>query len=129
MKALTLLFAALLIAGCGSKPKAPAAAEPNAPGEPKDEVSFATDVHPIFSRSCLPCHSGTPDAKSSYALASYAEVMGKGKDSIPNVLAGNFDGSLLFQMIKTGKMPPAGPLAPDEVELVKKWVVQGAKDN
>ena len=129
MKVLSLLFAALLVAGCGSQPKAPAAAEPKAPTEPKDEVSFATDVHPILSRSCLPCHSGTPDAKSSYALASYAEVMAKGKDSLPNVVAGSLDGSLLYQVMKDGKMPPAGPLPPAEVELIKKWVAQGAKDN
>jgi uncharacterized membrane protein len=124
-----LLFAALLVAGCGSKPKAPAATEPKAQTEPAAEVSFAEVVHPIFSQNCLPCHSGTPDAKSPYALADYNGVMGAGSDSVPNVLAGDVAGSLLCVKVVTGKMPPTGRLPQDQIELVKKWIAQGAKNN
>jgi mono/diheme cytochrome c family protein len=129
MKSLALLFAALLTAGCGSQPKAPAATQPKPQTDPTAGVSFAEDVQPIFSQNCLPCHSGTPDAKSSYALASYKEAIGPGKDLLPNVVAGNADSSLLYQMVNVCKMPPAGPLGQDQVELVKKWIAEGAKDN
>jgi len=129
MKALALLFAALLVAGCGSQPAAPAAAETEARTPPEAEVSFAKEILPILAQSGVPCHSGQPDAKSAYGLTSYEGVMGAGKDTRPNVVPGNADSSLLYQMLKTGKMPPAGPLAPDKVELVRKWIAQGAKNN
>jgi hypothetical protein len=122
MKALALLFAVLLIAGCGSQPAAPKA-------ETTAEVSFAKDIQPMFNRSCMPCHSGGPDAQSKYVVTSYDGVMGTGKDSVPNVCTGNADSSLVCRLLKAGKMPPTGPLSPAQVELVNKWVAQGAKNN
>lgn len=128
MKALVLFFAALVIAGCGSQPTAPVA--PKAEETPVPvEVSFAKDVQPILTQSCMPCHSGGADAKSKYVLTGYEGVMGTGKDSVANVLAGKADGSLLHQMLQTGKMPPAGPLDPAKVATVQKWINEGAKNN
>jgi len=126
MKVLALLFAALLIAGCGNQPAAPA---PKAETAAPAEVSFAKDVQPILTQSCMPCHSGGADAKSKYVLTGYEGVMGTGKDSVANVFAGNADSSVLYQMLKICKMPPAGPLPTDKVDLVKKWIDQGAKNN
>ncbi len=122
MKALALLFAALLIAGCGNSQPARIQTS-NAP------VSFAKDIQPILTQSCMPCHAGSADSKSPYVLTSYDGVMGPGKDSIANVLPGNADSSLLCQMLKAGTMPKTGPLAPAKVELVTRWVAQGAKNN
>jgi len=127
MRPLALLFAALLIAACGSQPAAPETTRTEAP--PVAEASFSKEVLPIFSQSCMPCHSGGADAKSKYVLTGYEGVMGTGKDSVANVFAGKADSSTLYQMLQAGKMPPAGPLDPAKVELVKKWVVQGAKNN
>jgi hypothetical protein len=45
------------------------------------------------------------------------------------VIAGKPDSSLLYQKLKTGKMPPAGKLPADQFELVKKWIAQGAKND
>jgi hypothetical protein len=120
MKALALFFATLLIAGCGSQP-----AQTQADGP----VSFARDIQPMLNQNCMPCHAGSGDSKSPYVVTSYAGVMGNGKDSVPNVLPGNADSSLLCEMLKTGEMPKAGPLAPAKVELVIRWVTQGAKNN
>jgi hypothetical protein len=135
VKVLTLLFAALLFVGCGSKPAAPAAPKAETPVEnpaqpaSPDEVSFARDIQSVFAASCMPCHSGAPDAKSKYTLPGYNDVMGTGEDSVPNVLAGNADNSVLYKMLKSGRMPPNGPLSKETVELLKKWINQGAKDN
>jgi hypothetical protein len=127
MKALAALFAILLLAGCGGQPAAPAAPKAETPAT--SDVSFAKDIQPIFSQTCMPCHSGGTDAKSKYVLTGHEGVMGTGKDSVANVLPGSADSSLLYQILKTGKMPPAGPLAQAKVDLVGKWVTQGAKNN
>lgn len=119
MKYLTMLAAMLLLVGCGG-PKADSAVT---------NVSFAKDVQPIFTQNCMPCHSGGPDAKSPYDLTKYAGVMGNGKDSVPNVIAGKADSSLLYLMLKEGKMPPTGALEATKVDLVTKWVSAGAKNN
>lgn len=124
MKALALPFAALLIAGCGSQPAAPKA-ETAAPAE----VSFARDVQPILTHSCMPCHSGGADAKSKYVLTTYEGVMGTGKDSVANAFAGNPDSSVIYQLLQAGKMPPAGPLDQAKVAIVQKWINEGAKNN
>ena len=128
MKTPALFFAILLVAGCGSQPAAPVAPKAETPAAVVD-VSFAKEIQPIFAQSCMPCHSGGADARSKYVLTGFEGVMGTGKDSVVNVFAGNCDSSVLYQVLQTGRMPPAGPLDPAKVELVKKWVVQGAKNN
>jgi len=122
VKALSLLFVVLLIAGCGGGNTAQPQAKTPAQAPVTVEVSFSKDVQPIFAASCMPCHSGSGDAKSKYDLAKYEGIMA-------NVVACNPDSSKLCQMLATGKMPPAGPLPGDKVEFVKKWVSQGAKNN
>jgi mono/diheme cytochrome c family protein len=118
MKYLTMLTALLLLVGCGPRTNSAVA-----------NVSFAKNVQPVFTQNCMPCHSGGADAKSQYVLTSYEGVMGNGKDSVPNVVAGKADSSLLCVMLKEGKMPPPGALQTAQVDLVVKWVAAGAKNN
>jgi hypothetical protein len=115
-----MLAAALLVAGCGTPKSAPA---------PAVEVSFARDLQPTFAQNCMPCHSGTADAKSSYDLSGYPGALGTGKDAVANVLPAQPDASLLYTMLREGKMPPTGPLEARTVELVRRWIEAGAKDN
>jgi hypothetical protein len=124
MKALALFFAILLVVGCGSQPAAPKAETPAT-----SDVSFAKDVQPILAQTCMPCHSVGADAKSKYVLTGYEGVMGTGKDSVANVFAGNPDSSVLYELLQTGKMPPAGPLDPAKVATVQNWINEGAKNN
>ena len=125
MKALALLFAAMLIAGCGSQPAQTQAS--NAP------VSFAKDIQPILSQTCMPCHAGGKDAKGSYDLTCYAGVMSSGSDSIPNVIPGNADSSIIYLRL-TGTVPPQMPkgrpaLSATQLANIQKWINQGAKNN
>jgi hypothetical protein len=77
----------------------------------------------------VPCHAGGADARSAYNVTSYEGVMGTGKDSIPNVVPGVPDSSLLCQMLTQGKMPPAAPLDAAKVAAVTRWVARGAKND
>src|SRR5215210_294475 len=90
-------------------------------------VSFVRDVRPILAKHCLACHG--PDKKARKAkLRLDVEESAKGV-----YVAGDPDASDLVKRI-TGdgddRMPPpkAGKaLPPEQVELITRWVKQGAK--
>jgi hypothetical protein len=93
-------------------------------------MTFARDIQPLLSASCLPCHSGGPDAASrSYDLSRYEGVMGCGTDSIPNVIPGNPDSSKLHQSLEAGRMPPSGRLDAAKIGLVRSWIAAGARND
>jgi mono/diheme cytochrome c family protein len=138
--ALVLSFSAfgVLAGGTGQEAAAAAGAKP---------VDFAKDVKPIFAQSCVKCH-GAPDprdprkkAGGGLRLDDKAEAL-KGGKSGKAVVPGNAKESLLYKLLqgpaKAGDheidaMPkamrgkPFKPLAPAQVEVVKKWIDQGAK--
>ena len=90
-------------------------------------VSVERDVRPILARNCFGCHG--PDEKARKAkLRLDVEESAKGV-----IVAGEPDASDLVKRI-TGdgddRMPPpkAGkPLPPEQVDLITRWVQQGAK--
>ncbi|HTW92309.1 MAG TPA: c-type cytochrome domain-containing protein [bacterium] len=128
MKAIALLFAALLFVGCGSKPSAPKTATPAS-----GDVSFAKDIQPVLTQTCMPCHAGGPAAKGKYDVTGYAGVMGDGSGSAPDVIPGKADSSSLYLRL-TGAVPPLMPKgrpALDSAHLgtIRKWIDQGAKNN
>lgn len=97
-----------------------------------ENPSFAKDVKPIFDKKCASCHSKR--LKGGYSIASYEQVMTSG-DHAPNILAGDAANSTLIKMlrgIKTpagGLMPPGRPLPAAQIELIERWVNQGALNN
>ena len=130
MRALAVLFVALLLVGCGggTEPQAPAPA-PDTTKPAVAEISFAKDspVHP-HSQNCMPCHSGASDAKSKYVLTSYEGAMGTGKDTVANVLPGKPDSCQLGQMLASGKMPPAGKLDAAKFDLSRQVDCPGREE-
>ena len=134
MRTLASTFVAMLLVGCGST-QAPPAKDPAPAGtQPAvTDISYAKDIQPIFTQSCMPCHAGGKDAKAGYDLTSHAEVTGSGSNSIPNVIPGNADSSLLYRRLTGAVQPqmPKGrpPLNADQLTTIKKWIDQGAKNN
>ncbi len=99
-----------------------AAAEP--------EVSYRGDVWPILKRHCWSCHSGN-DPQGGLKMDSVADML-KGGDSGPLYVAGKPDDSRLLHVISGEKpsMPPKSPpLAALKVDLLRRWVASGAKDD
>ena len=123
MKALALLFAVLLIAGCGSRAAAPASGD----------VSFGKQVLPILTQTCMPCLAGGTTAKGSYDLTGYAGAMSNGEDTIPNVIPGNAESSTLYRRLNDTippQMPKGRPaLNAAQLAAIQKWINQGAKNN
>lgn len=91
-------------------------------------VSFQTDVLPIFQERCSECH-GTDEPEEGLVLTSYKDVMaGSIYGSV--VKAGAPDDSYLVEMISTGQMPKKGDdLTQAQVDLIIAWIKAGALDN
>ena len=98
-------------------------------------VSFKKQIVPIIKLNCLPCHTEDQMNPSMLYLETYADLMKGGKHGSP-IVAGKADSSLFIQ--KLSEAPPFGDpmpmrrktfLSPDTVNIIKKWITQGAKNN
>jgi len=91
-------------------------------------VSFANDVFPILESRCLTCHGGDR-TEGGLVMTSYASLMSGGKDGLV-ILPGDAAGSLLYELVSTGKMPKRGAnLTPVQLETLLDWINSGALDN
>ena len=97
-----------------------------------DTVYFEMDVLPIFVSSCgmpgLGCHD-PGSASEGVILVSYDYVMNS------NVITpGNPNDSELYEKItetdpdKIMPQPPNPPLDPAQIEIIRKWIAQGAQN-
>ena len=99
-----------------------------APAQDSGEVSFSRQVLPMFEARCTECHSG-PQPEWGLDLATYEGTM-VGSDYGPVVERGDPDDSLMIILIADGDMPEEGdPVTPEELEILKSWIRQGAADN
>ncbi len=99
-------------------------------GADKKPVSFRADIAPILLAKCQACH-GEKSAKGNYRLDTYEALMA-GKGEGRNVITGKPVASKFHQLLMTkdadDRMPQkADPLPPAQIELVKRWIEQGAK--
>lgn len=136
-----LLTVPVILGSCAPRP-APPAHPPAAETAPRSrtpdtgralaeetgrEISFRRDVLPILEELAGDCHTADNMA-GNYALDSYEAVMGTGTDSVPNVIPGAPEKSLLYLYLKKGhpfgKKPDSAKLA-----LIHDWILQGAKNN
>jgi mono/diheme cytochrome c family protein len=110
--------------------EAPTEAPAEAPAAVSDTpVSFSGDVMPIFQASCIKCHGGEDGEKGDLDLRTHEDVM-KGGESGAVVVAGDAANSLLVKLITEGKMPKRGDkLTQDQVDLIARWVNEGAQNN
>src|SRR5689334_2527571 len=93
------------------------------------KVDFKRDIEPIFAASCYQCH-GAKKAAGQLRLDAKAAAM-KGGISGAIIVPGNSKQSrLLARLLGEGgekQMPLGGdPLTPQQIELVRRWVDQGA---
>lgn len=84
-----------------------------------DATTFAA-VKSIFDMNCAGCHMG-PGAKKGVDLTSYAGVR-------KNVTPGNPSGSRIMREINRGSMPPTGRLPKEQIDLLAKWITDGAHE-
>ncbi len=110
-----------------------ASAYPEGDPKPAAPVSFSRDVRPILDAHCAGCHQPARP-RGGLTLTSHAELMAGGENG-PSVVPGAPDKSLLVTQI--APHDGAAPLMPQQrealatkdVDVIKRWVEQGAKDD
>ena len=114
-----LLSATLALSACGQK-----------------EISYVADVQPIIKQYCLECHAegGEGQMKSGLVMSSYDSLM-KGTKFGSIVKPGDSLSSVLIMLVE-GRADPSikmphdkDSLPKEQIEVLKKWVEQGAKNN
>lgn len=101
-------------------------------------VSFERDVTPVLEANCFPCHTA-PDGEgyreAGLNLASW-ETLIKGGLYGPVLVPGDSRHSVLNMLVEgradsSLRMPHEAdePLAPADIDTLRRWVDQGAKDN
>jgi hypothetical protein len=103
----------------------------------KTGVTYASDIKPIFEKSCVKCH-GPQKPKSKFRLDSLEAAL-KGGENGKDIVPGKSDKSpLVFAVAHVGDdddkyMPPPqeqskiAPLTKEQIGLIRAWINQGAK--
>ena len=93
------------------------------------------DIQPILENNCVRCHhEGKEKPNGGLMLTTREEAMKGGKGGVV-IVAGEPDKSPLYTSTilpatADGQMPPADegkPLTKEQTELLRKWILQGAK--
>ncbi len=97
---------------------------------PPAQVSFYKQIKPILQKRCQGCHQ--PVAQGGKMILTTYEAFRAGGSSGPGFVPGKPDQSAIMRFI-TGNPPPMPknqkPLETAEVELVRKWIEEGAKND
>ena len=87
-------------------------------------VSYTKDIEPVLKKNCLGCHMPA-NKQSGLLLTSYAEFQtggtkGPGFTNVVGYITGE----------RQPRMPFGGkPIADDTINIFKRWVAEGAKDD
>ncbi|MGH9719153.1 MAG: ankyrin repeat domain-containing protein [Bryobacteraceae bacterium] len=94
------------------------------------KVDFARDIQPILRDHCVECHGPSQQMRGLR--------LDRRRDAMPNrvgangarIVPGKSAGSPLFRRLSGTQfgvqMPPAGPLRPEQINIIKAWIDQGA---
>jgi hypothetical protein len=103
----------------------------------EEAVSFSQDVKPIIDKNCLSCHQqgGKGFEASGFSMVTYDDLM-KGTKFGPMVIGGDSAGSNMIVLMEGRADPsismPHGAMKPvrkADIETLRLWVDQGAKNN
>ncbi len=90
-----------------------------------DQPNFETQIRPIFTASCVACHSA--DRPQAHLRLDSLDGALRGGNSGAALIPGDSHRSLLYQRISITdaklRMPPAGaPLPAEQVALIRAWI-------
>lgn len=131
-----LRFVALVAVVClvSHVARADESPQPETPSDQQGVVSYQKDVVPIFRQNCLGCHQGAKQL-GGYVMTEFASLLRGGDSDQPGIVPGKPEKSYLIERITpvdgVAEMPepPAKPLSDVEIEIITRWIQQGAKDD
>jgi WD40 repeat protein/mono/diheme cytochrome c family protein len=92
-------------------------------------VSFSREIAPILVKRCVACH-GSTKPKGGFNLSTF-DALSKGVNNEPVFVPGKPEESILVECLlpdASPRMPyKEDPLTKDQVDLIARWVQQGAK--
>ena len=99
----------------------------------ENEISYARDIRPILTANCVACHQPAHD-DGDYLMTDFASLLKGGESGDAAIQPGDPDNSYLIELITPvdgeSEMPPGDDsLSADEIELIRKWIQQGAKND
>lgn len=100
------------------------------------QVSFKQDVSPILGEHCLSCHKtgGEGFTASGFSVESYEAVM-KGTKLGSVVTPGSHADSTVVLLLERKAHPSVNmpkdkpPLPEKQIDVIRRWIDQGAKNN
>ena len=112
------LYFTVIVVACGAR---------GASAEEPAKVDFVRDVQPLFKAHCTGCH-GPKQQKNGFRLDRRRDAFKGGTAN--QIGRGNSEAShLYFRLVgdRDGlQMPPDGPLSPEQINVIKAWIDQGA---
>src|SRR5260370_557946 len=104
-------------------------AESKLPPAAKRKVDFEKDVQPLLAQKCYACH-GEEAQQSGLRLDKRQNAL-RGGDYGPVIIVGKSAESKLIKRVVNGdgglQMPPTGPLAVEEISILRACIDQGAE--
>jgi ankyrin repeat protein len=92
------------------------------------KVDFRRDVQPLLKQFCVECH-GPSQQQHGFRLDRRRDALRGGTTTV--ITPGNSAGSRLYLKLIGNQfgpqMPPTGPLTPEQIEVIKAWIDQGAE--
>jgi hypothetical protein len=106
----------------------PVSAAPVAKAARPAPVQFSRQVLPLLRRECSVCHSG-PAAPGGFSMEAAAKLLAGGRHG-PAVTPGKSGQSAMIRYLigeLKPQMPPGKPLPMDTIDLLRRWIDEGAK--
>ncbi len=100
-------------------------------GADAPRVDFIREVQPLLAKRCFACH-GPDEAESGLSFSNREAAFAETDSGEHAIVAGDTEASTLIARIKSDdeaeRMPPEGdPLSAAEVDLLTRWISQGAE--
>ena len=99
----------------------------------ESSVSYFNQVRPIFQAKCQGCHQPAKRG-GDYVMTNFAQLLNAGETGNAAIVPGKPDESYLMEQIvvdgDVSEMPKnAKPLLAEEIELIRTWITEGAKND
>lgn len=87
----------------------------------KDSICFNEEILPLFISNCaIPgCHNAS--SLNTIKLTNYNQIVGRKNDIVDKITKTNNNDRM--------PPPPYNPLSQTQINLIKKWIAEGAKNN